>query len=657
MNTSRHTHAVTLSALISIFAIVFSVIPTAHVEAAQRPFPKYEMTFEKIEGRKNATGECENLENPEISHLTTSRKNAMLNQCEGVRTKIRFFYNGPFEVGQEPTLQFRYGVTWQYRVDGDNTYILKPVENFLYDGEEVSVEQYDPDNPAVVDSEGNPQRSKPDDPSSSFEPHHYVFEDVFGENEEHTIQYDWFLPADGVTGFMSWGTGSTGDTQGGSIGATANGLWTHLPAAMDFRYVLHSEYLAARGFAQDADLEKDLDYGPGLPERKWATADTGIQDTAFELIECLEKAGQHLADVRDSQPVNEIYSELPYTTETRFENKAGTTGFAQWPWQFFVYQHGHWDPKKGLRDMNRNHSTLEFDPYLKADGRYMNLPYAPTLESVKNDIPGYKYVDNDITILPKAYYDLEQPNDSYKFLPGPNVLLRRVGTHATQHFYLTYEKIPGTFELEKQSVSFGQDGSETREALEGAEFKLYQVVDETKSPCGLEPDLTDTEVVEVCAYQEPTTADELEDMMQNPKDCENKRVRPFPLADTDGSFTTDEEGKFRPEGDPSLEPGDYLVREVSAPGEHLIVNEWIPFTVPLQIEGDTDPVTVYAENYMKPTPPPSESPSESPSVSTPPETPGKPELPVTGVNVLLVGGIAVALFTAGLLLTLVRRRS
>lgn len=655
MNTSRHTHAVTLSALISIFAVLLSVLPIVKVEAAQRPFPEYELTYQKIEGRKNAAGECEKLENPQISHLTFFGFNAMLNQCEGVRTTIRFHYDGPFEDGQEPTLQFRFGVTWQYRVYGDNTYILKPVENFLYDGEEVSVEQYDPENPAVVDSEGNPQRFKPDDPSSVFEPHHYVFEDVFGEGDEHTIQYDWFLPAEGVTGTMSWGTGSTGDTQGGSIGATANGLWTELPAAMDFRYVLHSEYLASRGFEQDAELQKDLDYGPGLPERQWATSETDIEDTTFELIDCLEQDGQQLADVRDSQPVNEIYPELPYTTETLFHNKSGTAGFAQWPWQFYVYQDGQWDPKKGLRPMNRNAGN--FDPYVKDDGSYMSLPYAPTRESVINDIPGYRYVDDDITILPKGKFDLDQPVNSYTYSAAPNVLLRRVGPYTTQHFYLTYKKIPGTFELEKQSVSFGQDGSETREALEGAEFKLYQVVDETKSPCGLEPDLTDTEVVEVCAYQEPTTADELEDMMQNPKDCENKRVRPFPLADTDGSFTTDEEGKFRPEGDPSLEPGDYLVREVSAPGEHLIVNEWIPFTVPLQIEGDTDPVTVYAENYMKPTPPPSESPSESPSVSTPPETPGKPELPVTGVNVLLVGGIAVALFTAGLLLTLVRRRS
>ncbi|MDO5720579.1 MAG: SpaA isopeptide-forming pilin-related protein [Actinomycetaceae bacterium] len=591
------------------------------------------MTYQKIEGKKE-DGECKNLENPKISHLTYVGFRTMLNQCEGVRTTIRFYYEKPFEEGEEPTLQFRFGVRSYYLVYGDNTKNPKPVENFLYDGKEIQVE--------------------PDGPGVNSDPNLHIFEEVFEEGAEHTMQFDWFLPADAVSGFIEWGTGSTGDTQGGSIGATANRLETQLPAAMDFRYVLHSEYLAARGFEQDEELTKDLDYGPGLPERKWATVETGIEGTTFDLIDCLERDGQQLANVRNSQPVNEIYPELPFDTETRFENKAGTMGFAQWPWQFFVYQDGQWDPKKGLRPMNRNAGN--FDPYKKDDGSYMSLPYAPTLKSITNDIPGYEYVDNDITILEKASFDLNQPEGSYNYLPGPNVYLRRVGPHTTQHFYLTYKKIPGTFELEKQSVSFGQDDSQTREALEGAEFKLYQVVDETPSPCGLEPDLTDTEVVEVCAYQEPTTADELEDMMHNPKDCENKRVRPISLAGTDGSFITDEEGKFRPEGDPSLEPGDYLVREVSAPGEHLIVNEWIPFTVPLQTDEVMDPVKVYAENYIEPTPPPSEPPVTPSNPATPPETPGEPELPVTGVNVGIIGAVAVALFAAGLTLTLARRR-
>lgn len=701
-------------------ALVFTVPPVA--QADHRPFPKYEMTFQKLAGTRDpnwSPGDpgdgC--IRQPEVppGHLTHFGFRAMLDHCEGVRTTIRFYLEE--DSPGSPTLQFRFGTTWQYQTEemlSNNDLQLKAVENFLYDGEPVSPEQYDPENPAVVDSEGNLVRMGGD---GLYEPFHYTFEDTFGAGEEHTIQFDSYFPADGDNAALTWGTGSTGDTTGGSIGATANGLWVSPPAKMDFRYVLHSEYLAARGIAQDAELTKDFGL-PGLPERKWATTATGIEDTTFDLLSCLEERGQHLADVATSLPVNQIYGELPYDTPTLFEDKVGTSGFAQWPWQWYVYQDGQWQPKTGLRPMNRNGTA--FDPYLNADGSYMELPYKPTVESLILDIPGYDYVDNDITILEKGQFDVNQPANSYKYNPGPNVLLRKVNGANTQHFYYTYRPAPGTFELSKAGVSYTwnddeKNFDEKRQPLEGAEFELYEVVDTKTTPCGLAPDLTNTETVTVCDAKTPSSAEELEDLVTaDPTGCEEKTVRKIVLEGTeatDGTFTTNADGIFSPEGEPSLTPGNYLVREVSAPDEHIILHEWIPFTIPLQVEETTSAVVVQADNYLPPPPPPTPTPTPtttppvptSPTTTppetttvttetTPPETttvtpptvtvplstppstppaitppatppnkpphdPEKPILAITGTNVAKTGAIALLFCVVGLALIRSHRRS
>ncbi|MDO5701482.1 MAG: prealbumin-like fold domain-containing protein, partial [Bowdeniella nasicola] len=642
---------------------------TGPVQADHRPFPKYELTYEKLTGHPTPNGEpgpwgdgcIRDLEAPVVP-LTFFGVSAMLDQCEGVRTTVRFFLEE--DSPGSPTLEFRWGVTWQYQTQeqiGSNDLTLKPVENFTYDGESVSTEQYDPENPAVVDDEGNLVRMS--DGDGWYRPIHYVFEDTFGAGEEHILQFDAYVPLGAERAGMTWGTGSTGDTSGGSIGATANKLKVFPPARMDFRYVLHSEYLAARGFAQDEELTKDYDV-PGLPERKWATADSGIEGTAFELIDCLEANHQHLADVSSSAPVNEIYPELPFDTLTHFEDRVGDFGFALWPWEFYTYQSGLWDPKSGLRLMNRNHDTGEIDPYLKDDGSYMALPYKPTVESLIRDIPGYRYVDNDITMFEKGKFDLESPPKTYNYLTAPNVQLRKVGDERTQHFYYTYEPIPGTFELEKSAVNYvAEDEGFTAMPvpLEGAEFELYEVVDPTTTACGLEPNLDNTETVSVCALKEPTTPAELQEALESePTACEEKTVRKITLEGTDGTFVTDADGRFTPEGDPTLLPGDYLLREISAPGEHLILNEWIPFTIPLQDQEEPEAVQVTADNYLTPPPPETPTPTPTPTptgTETPPESPDDPEMPTTGTNVAIFATLAILLSAAGLALRKASYRS
>lgn len=605
MQIARRTVLAALSAMIATLAVVLSLIGDHPAYAAHRPFPKYELTYQKIIGHKDpnhAPGDpgdgCLRVDDPQLVPLHYFAFSTMLDSCDGIRTTVRWYYDEPFEPDEESTLQFRWGVTWQYWVDGSDELFLKPIENFTYDGEPVSKEQYDPDNPAVLDENGNPKRMG--NGQGMYEPIHWVFESEFGETDEHTMQFDVYMPSDAVGAGMSWGTGSTGDTQGGSIGATAQGIYASLPAKMDFRYVLHSEYLAARGFGQDEVLQKALDYGPGLPERKWATAETGIADSTFELIECLESSDQQLAQVRSSIPINQIYPELPHSTPALFEDAAGNPGFARWPYQFSVYQNGNWDPRKGLRVMNRINGS--FAPYYNADGSLMALPYKPHIETLIEDIPGYEYVDNDITVVEKGKFDVDQPEHSLNFLTAPNVLLRTIGQHNTQHFYYTYRPIPGTFELEKSVVSFVQDDESgedraERAPLSGAKFKLFEVVDDQPTACGLTPDLTDTEMVEVCTQSEPMTTAELQQASRNTGTCQSERLRAITLEGTDGTFTTDADGKFTPAGKPALAPGKYVLQEVAAPANHAIVNEWIPFEIPLQAGDDAGVVHVAAANY------------------------------------------------------------
>ncbi|MDO5726868.1 MAG: prealbumin-like fold domain-containing protein [Bowdeniella nasicola] len=583
-------------ALLAALAVVLSIFFTPPSYAAERPFPDWDVTYERIPGTRaegeSASGDgCVRDPNGELTPLTTFAFHAMVNECEGVRTTLKFYYKDGFKPGEEPTLNFRFGATWQYRTaDNPNELVLKPLENFLYDGKPVSPEEYDVNNPALRDAEGNLMYIS-GDKKGLYEPILHEWEAVFDEEDVHTFQFDMYLPADAQWGAMTWGTGSTGDTAGGSIGATANKLTVGFPAKVDFRYVLHSEYVKARGL-QPEDMEKELDYGKGLPARLIAKSpdDVAEEKSTFELIQCLEDKDQQLAPMRDRLALNEIryrkpYDDvaIPHSSETLFEDKAGTLGLAQWPYQFSVHQDGKWAPKKGLRPMNR--SDGKFVPYLDDAGDMLALPYKPTVESLQRQIPGYEYVDNDITIEENGQFNLEQGEHSYKYDAAPNVVLRRVGPYDTQHFYFTYEPILGTFELEKTAVAF--QGDESSDApLANATFKLYEVLgDASAAPravCGQASTDEDVQVVEVCTRPEPKTAAELQHVLGQRGDCVEKRVRPVTLEGTDGTFTTDAQGKFTPEGDRQLAPGDYLLQEIDAPDNHIVLNEWTAFEVPKQ---------------------------------------------------------------------------
>ena len=158
-----------------------------------------------------------------------------------------------------------------------------------------------------------------------------------------------------------------------------------------------------------------------------------------------------------------------------------------------------------------------------------------------------------------------------------------------------------------------------------------------------------------------------------PTNCETKRVRKVVLEgfNADGSFTTGEDGTFTPAGKPALEPGDYLLREVSAPQDYKILNEYIPFEVPIQAKKDAEGKLVSAQvsaninvkNYKTPPPPTTEPPTPSstpptsttpPTPSTPP-TPPTPPLPKTGAAVLWTA--TVILLVAGAVLTVARKKN
>ncbi|MDK6486846.1 hypothetical protein QP158_12230, partial [Streptococcus agalactiae] len=77
---------------------------------------------------------------------------------------------------------------------------------------------------------------------------------------------------------------------------------------------------------------------------------------------------------------------------------------------------------------------------------------------------------------------------------------------------------PGTFKLLKQA----EDGT----ALAGAKFELYQLVNDEPSPCGVKPDLTNTEEITVCPVRTPSSPSELQEMLKaDPPDCKTERVR------------------------------------------------------------------------------------------------------------------------------------
>lgn len=692
--------ALALSALLLVTLLAFNAIPSAPAQAAHRPFPDYDLSFEWIHGQVDpgwtqgdqGDGCIRSADNPvtELHHFAFS---ATVNPCDGVRTTMKFKYN-TVDPDMAPTLDFRLGVTWQYTRRTDNDpFTWKPVENFMMDGEPVRAEKYDTSKQEAVvvkNSDGSWRHLGNNNPRDFFEPVHVVFDDEFHNDEEHTFQWDVYLPADADYAGMSIGTGSTGDTEGGSIGAKANGLYVNIPAKADYRYVLDSEYRASQKLPSIEELEKaekakqaeqtgqseqaeqaeqsepgeqteqteqseqgeqddqhifDDQNAPEedkykLPNRRQAFWSGPLEGSTYTTIECLED--QLLAPVLEKQSIADMYSKLGEEVENPgevlFQDGSGNFALARYPYEFYVGQPGNWASLSGLRLMNWDDASQKFLSYGDK-----NIPYKPTFKSVRREIPGYVYVDNDLPILSDGRMDADlvkskAPNFKLSYHKTPGV--------DTQHMYFTYKKKPGTFELLKQA----EDGT----ALAGAKFELYQLVNDEPSPCGVKPDLTNTEEISVCPVRTPSSPSELQEMLDTtPTDCKTERVRKVVLKgfNEDGSFTTGTDGTFKPEGDPALEPGKYFVRETSAPKDYKILNEYTPFEVPLQKEQDAKgnpiPVDVNVKNYK--TPPPTTEPS------TEPTTPPTPHLPKTGVAPLWPA--ALILFVAGAVLTVIRRKN
>ncbi len=650
--------AFALSALVVISLLVINAIPFSPAQAAARPFPDYDLSFEWIHGQVDKDWKpgdpgdgCVRSAAKEVTPLSHFGFRAKLNPCDGVRTTMKFKYNN-VDPQMAPTRDFRLGVTWQYTRRSDNDpYTWKPVENFTMDGEPVPAEKYDPssqDSVVVKNKDGSWKHLGNNNPRDFFEPAHIVFDDEFHNDEVHTFQWDAYLPADGDHAGMSIGTGSTGDTQGGSIGAKANGLYVSIPASADYRYVLDSEYRAAQKVEDKAKI----------PNRLLASWSGPLEGSTYTTIPCLEK--QQLAPVMAKQSITDIYPELAEVVENpgevKFQDGSGSYALASYPYEFYVGQPGNWTSVSGLRMMNWDSESQTFKPYGDK-----NIPYKPTFDSVRKDIPGYTYVDNDLPILKDGRMDMP----GYVRSKAPNLKLsyHKIPGVDTQHMYFTYKKNPGTFNLSKQA----EDGT----ALAGAKFELYQLVNEKPSLCGVEPDLTNTEEVTVCPVRTPSSPGELGDMLNAaPTNCETKRVRKVVLEgfNADGSFTTGEDGTFTPAGKPALEPGDYLLREVSAPQDYKILNEYIPFEVPIQAKKDAEgklvsaqvPANINVKNYKTPPPPTTEPPTPSstpPTSTTPPtpSTPPTPPLPKTGAAVLWTA--TVILLVAGAVLTVVRKKN
>ncbi|OKL47345.1 Cna B-type domain-containing protein [Boudabousia marimammalium] len=560
------------------------------VQAAERPFPKYDLSFQWIHGEADPQWKpgdpgdgCLRSENPTVTHLSTFGFRTVLNPCDGVRTTMRWYYDDT-QTGASaaPTNMFRLGVTWQHtRRDSNDPYVWKPVENMTMDGQKIDPNLYDPANQeSVVVKKANGDWSHiPDRPTGFFEPKHVVFDDFFEFNEEHTFVWDSYLPVFADGGGMSIGTGSTGDTQGGSIGAKANGLYVSIPAYADFRYVLDTEYRQAMSVpGTDA-----TGVAPKLPHRPLAKWSGPVEGSTYTTIQCLESADQFLAPVVTGKKTADVYPELakkyPSVANSagsvQIADGSGSYGLARWPYEFSLKQPGTWASAAGLRPFNYDSAAEKFLDYGDK-----NLPYKPTFESVKKEIPGYTYVDNDLPIDESGAFDKMGSGGIPTFKAAPNIRLsyhKTVG-YETQHLYFTYKKTPGTFKLKKTSP----DGK----PIQGAKFALYQVVNDKVSPCGVKPDMTGVESLKVCELRTPqSTAEAIQMLESEPTGCEQVQARQVKLPEfdsADGTFVTDATGGYTPSGAPALEPGQYLLKEISAPEPYRILNQFTDFEIPLQ---------------------------------------------------------------------------
>lgn len=573
--TKRLAIAVLALVTLVLFGVFTAINPA---QAAERPFPKYEVTYQRIYGQKDpnynpATDKgdgCIHSDNPQIGPLSFFGFSAEpINQCDGVRTTVRFYYDkSQTGADKAPTRNFRFGAVWHAQSvdmrEGRGNYIFVPVQNFLFDGKPTDI--YNAEDPIVRDKNGDWVRMN--DGKGYYEPIHYEFDDEFEFDEEHTFQFDYYLPSYADLGSLTFGTGSTGDTQGGSIGAVANGMEVPIEVGMDVRYVLDSEYRAARGAGFYPELNSDIETSktmgieyPNRPLAKWSGE---FANSTYTTISCLEEEGQQLHPVNDGVPINKVYPQLPFTDKITARAGAGTSFFAVYPYEYYLRNGHQWDSLSGLSLINIKDG--EVVPYTSDDGSYKNLPYKPTPQSFIEDIPGYEFVGTDLPIYENGAYDKLEPEGRWPlYKDGPNAVgYYHKNNVKDQHFYYTYKPIKGSFELQK--VAAPNAVTADKAPISGAEFELYEVVNTATSKCGVKPDLTGTEVVNICAAGGEA------------KDCE-KTVRRVQLDDP---IVTDENGKYAaPEK--QLLPGDYLLKEVDVPNPYVIDNPWTQFTVPVQI--------------------------------------------------------------------------
>lgn len=574
--------------VVGVFALIFAFCGIMPALAAERPFPVSDVTYERIVGTldpnwdpNNPVGDgCLRQANPTLTHLEYFANSTSINPCDGVRVYARF--HNQLKEGEEPTRFFRFGTVWQYR-DITNPaagYQWKPVENFLIDGVPVDPQVYNPanqDDVVIKDAHGNYVQA---DGNGYFEPELPSFFDEFGTGE-HTFQYDIYFPRKADTAAMTWGTGSTGDAEGGSIGARASYLRIYLPGSADFRHVKDSDY---REFLKIADTEK------ALPNRRLGSFEGEVAGSTLSIEKCLED--RQLAPVTASTTANKLYPDLPYKSNIAFTDVVGSFLFARHPYEFLMFTPGDFDPLVGLRPTFIENG--EFQSYEKVRPGKANFGYKPSEESIVAKIPGYSYVDNDLHKYPKGG---KRTAESREYAEGKNVkFLYNHNGDRVQHFYYTYKPNLTTFELLKT------DGN-TGKPVAGARFALYREAD-TREYADTTKYANDNPRKYACSREQLPP---LEDLQVCAKDSDASSCKlmavnkvAVPGAEADGTFYTDAQGKFVPNAAQWLEPGRYYLKELSAPQPYVIKSAVTELTV----TGNEKINAVSVQNFAAPPPPP-----------------------------------------------------
>lgn len=660
MSRPLYTHICLSAVLFSVLAIVFSPLTVlTPAQAANRPFPKYEISYEWIHGTPDPNYDpsspvgdgCLRDPNATVTPLSFFAFQASINPCDGVRTTIRFFLE--LQDGEEPTNEFRFGATWQYTdiANSDSkAYLWKPLENFKFDGKPVDPALLDVSSmeQVVVHENGAPVRMN--NGKGFYKPRHVIYLDQFGtpgKMEEHTFQFDGYLPINGDWAGLSWGTGSTGDTQGGTIGATANGLTVRFQSGADFRYVKDSDYRQVLNIAEGT---------ANLPARRDAGWGGEIPGSTFTIEQCLED--RQLRPLVNSATAAESYYDagngpaniaapwdyevIAHTTPVNFWGPSGSNLLAAYPYEFIVGAVGDFDSLKGVRAMNLdpNGGRMVLPPAPN------NFPYKPTLHGLAKDVAGYRYVDNDLPIVDRGLLDVPNTRSGkYPWMAGKNVQLgyNKSGDRL-KHYYFTYEQLKGTFKLEKY------DGKAPDKKLPNATFALLKKEAYQAYNCALptDPKAEDYRTVNVCEANGSAGA---------APGCEATSVRAIavPGGNPDGTFTTGPDGTFEPTEAQWLEPGEYFVQEVRTPEGYEVKNAFTAFTVSANT---ADVANVRVANEKPPTPPTPPTPPvpPKPPVTPPaPPTPPKPKLPNTGANVLWVSSLAALAALGGVALTGLRK--